>query len=250
MTEPATIAGNGATSAAGPERMRAVVADYIASVHMAYVRQARTLPPATQGRMPLLSGATLHVAAAGTRHLHVIGTWQRLGGGQRGAAATVDGETDGLHWTLAFFDPVIVPALGRVDESGGPAFDEVRRVLGIGAHVYHLTLAPSSGLTLHHAEHTGTGLANAHATAARELDTLARLVGPDREWLARELDGALGAGLPRAAALLARALAPDDDTVLALAARAEAGVAPDPAELRRTVLAAVRRREPDSGDPR
>lgn len=226
--------------------MRTVVADYVAALHAAYARQARTLTPATQGRMPLLSGERLHVAAAGTRHLHVIGTWERLGGGLRGAAATVDGETDGLRWTLSFFDPVIVPALGRVDEAGGPAFDEVRRVLGIATHVYHLTLAPASGLTLHHAEHTGTGLANAHATAARELDALARLVGPEREWLARELDGALAAGLPRAAALLARVLAPDDEAVSALAARADAGAAPDPTELRRTVLAAVRRGAPGS----
>jgi hypothetical protein len=230
--------------------MRQAVADYVAGLHEAYVRQARTLAPADQARMPLLAGGSLSVAAVGTRHLHIVGTREALGGGQRGTMATVEGETGPLHWSLAFYDPVVVPALGLVDESGGPAFEEVRRVLGITTHVYHLTLHPKSGLSGHHAAHTGTGLANAHAAAVREVEAIERAVGEEREPLARELAGALAAGLSRAAALVARSLAPEDEAVVTLAVAAEGGAPIDPTELRRAVLRAVRPGALSEGDQR
>lgn len=241
MTEPIVAAG--ATGPAGPERMRRAVAEYVSAVHAAYVRQARTLPATVQGSMPLLAPGPLFVAAVGTRHLHVVATREPLGGGQRGTTATVEGEVETLRWTLAFFDPVVVPALGLLDEQAGPAFEDVRRVLGIGTYVYHLTLHPQSGLDAHHAEHTGAGLANAHATAARELDAIVRSVPADRSPLARELGGALVAGLPRAATLVARELAPADAGVAALAAAAADGQPVDPAEVRRAVRLAL---TPDS----
>lgn len=230
---------------AGPERMRQAVADYVTAVHDAYLRQARTLPPAGQATMPLLAGGQMHVAAAGTSQLHVIATREPLGGGQRGEMASVDGTAGPMRWRLAFYDPVVVPALGWVDERDGPAFEEVRRLLGIGTHLYHLTIQPGSGLTAHHAEHAGTGLANAHATAVREAQAIERAVeaaDPNRAALAAEFAGALAAGLPRAAALLALALAPADERVEALAADARAGAPADAADLRRAVLHAVQRR--------
>jgi hypothetical protein len=216
------------------------VADYVSGMHDAYVRQARALAPADQARMPLLGDAPLYVAAVGTRHLHIIGTREALGEGQRGTMATIDGTSGPLRWTLVFYDPVVVPALGLLDESQGPAFEAIRHVLGIGTHVYHLTLHPKSGLSGHHATHTGTGLANAHATAVREVEAIERAVGAERAPLARELAGTLDAGLPRAAALVARALAPADDAVATFAAAAAGGAPVDPAELRRAVLHAVR----------
>lgn len=225
----------------GPERMRQAVADYIAAMHDAYVRQARTLPPADQARMPLMGGGgALSVAAVGTRNLHLICTRESLGEGQRGTMAAVEGASGALHWTLVFYDPVVVPALGLVDEREGPAVEEIRRVLGIRTHVYHLTLHPQSGLGAHHAAHTGTGLANAHAAAVREIEAIERAMGAERAPLVRELAGALTAGLPRAATLVARAIAPTDEAVAGLAAVAESGAPVDPTELRRAVLHAVR----------
>jgi hypothetical protein len=220
--------------------MRQAVADYVTGMHDAYLRQVQTLPPAAQAGMPLLGGGPLYVAAIGTRHLHIVGTHEALGGGQRGTMATIDGASGPLRWTLFFYDPVVVPALGLVDEREGPAFEEVRHVIGIETHLYHLTLDPRSGLSGHHATHTGTGLANAHATAVRELEAIELAVGPERAPLVRELGGALAAGLPRAAALVARALAPTDSAVASIAASASEGGPVDPAGLRRAVVKAVR----------
>ncbi len=55
-----------------------------------------------------------------------------------------------------------------------------------------------------------------------------------------ELVGAVHAGLPRAQVLLARAIAPRDAAVAALADAALAGAAsPDPDEVRKALLASV-----------
>jgi hypothetical protein len=223
----------------GPERMRSAVADYVREVHAAYLRQARLLPPAVQGRLPLLDGAPLHVAAIGTRYLHLVATREALGGGSRGDVVTVDGEAGPIRWRLHYYDPVVVPGLGLVDERDGPAFAEVRAAIGLRTHLYHLTLRPPADLAAHHAGHTGTGLAGAHAAASRDFDTIRRSVGPDRTGLAEELEGACLAGLARAAGLVARQLVPGNPDVEAAAGPPSSG-APDLDALRRTVLAAVR----------
>lgn len=229
------------TSAAepsGPERMRQAVADYVRWVHEAYVTAARTFPPGVQGRMPLLVGGPFSVAAVGTRHLHLVATREALGDAAatgRGPVVAVEGEAPPLRWTIHFFDPVVLPALGLLDERSGPAFEEVRRLLGIRTHIYHLTLQAAS-LAAHHAGHTGAGLAGAHAAAARDFEAIRAAVDGERLALADELEGALIAGLPRAAGLLARTLAPEDGEVARLAAEA----VPDPTALRRAVLHAVR----------
>jgi hypothetical protein len=92
----------------------------------------------------------------------------------------------------------------------------VRRILGLRTYLYHLVVQPGSQLTPHHATHAGAGLANAHATAARELEAI-RAQAPGREELVDELAGATIAGLVRAQALLARAIAPGDKAVEAAA---------------------------------
>jgi hypothetical protein len=214
--------------------MRQAMADFVAAVHEAYLAQARLLPPAAQARLPLLQAQRLTVAAAGARNLHVIGTAESFPA-PVGQEVEVSGAADGLTWELRFFDPVVLPVLGLVAETDGPAPEEVRRVLGVGTYLYHLVVEPGSQLTPHHATHAGTGLASAHAAAARDLEVI-RAHAPGRRELVDELAGATAAGLVRAQALLARAIAPGDEGVAAAAAAADL----QPEALRAALLRALR----------
>ena len=220
--------GRGTMQRTDPSRMRQAMADFVAAVHEAYLAQARLLPPAEQARLPLLQAPELTVAAAGARNLHVIGTGERFPA-PVGQEVEVAGEADGLAWQLRLFDPVVLPMLGLVAETDRPAPEEVRRVLGVGTYLYHLVVEPGSQLTPHHATHAGTGLASAHATAARELETI-RARAPGRQDLVDELAGATTAGLVRAQALLAREIAPGDQAVAA---------ATDPASIRAALVKAL-----------
>jgi hypothetical protein len=216
-----------------PERMRAAVAGYVAALHRAYLAQADTFAPAVRGSLPLLAGAPLHVAAVGARNLHLLATREDLGP-LRGQEVSITDELPGLTWDLRFYDPVVVPDLGLLAEKDGPDYAEVRHALGITTVVYHVVAQPGSGLTAHHAGHVGSGLAAADTAAARDFETIrSRVRG--REGLVDELVGASIAGLPRAQALLARAIAPRDASVAALA---DAPV-PDPVAIRRALLASV-----------
>lgn len=213
-----------------PLDMRAAVATYVEHVHRAYLAQADTFPPAVRGRMGLLTGGPLTVVAAGVRHLHVIGTHETLGP-LRGQEVEIEGSLPGLSWTLRFYDPVVVPALGVIDERDAPAFTQVRHALGLGTVVYHLVAQPGSGLTPHHAGHVGSGLASNDSRVAREFETIrSRVRG--REPLVDELEGAAQAGLKRAQALLARAIAPRNEAVIALAESPD----PDPDAVRKALL--------------
>lgn len=217
----------------GPEDMRAAVAGYVTALHRAYVAQADTFPPAVRGRMPLMTGGPLTVAAVGARNLHLLATREGLGP-LRGQEVELTGELPGLAWTLRFYDPVVAPALGSLDESSGPAYAEVRHALGISTTVYHVVAQPGSGLTPHHAGHVGTGLASNDSAAARDFETIrSRVRG--RELLVDELVGATTAGLPRASALLAKAIAPHNRTVDELVAAER----PDPVAIRKALLEAV-----------
>lgn len=216
-----------------PEGMRAAMARYVRTVHQAYQTTGAGHPPAVRGRMRLLTGPVTVVAAA-AGNLHVIATNEELAPA-RGAEVAVTDEVDGLAWTLRFLDPVVLPELGLVDESGGPAPTEVRRTVGISTHLYHLVVQPGSQLTDHHAGHAGAGLAQDHLADARDYDTIRRHAG-HRTRLVDEMEGAGRAGLPRAQALLAREIAPGDATVAELADAPR----PDATALRKAVLAAVR----------
>ncbi|HEV7205405.1 MAG TPA: hypothetical protein VGN18_12410 [Jatrophihabitans sp.] len=216
-----------------PEQLRAAVAGYVHEIHRAYVDQAMTFTAGGRGRMPLLAAERFTVAAVGARKLHLLATTESLGPLQEPEVA-LDGEYRGLSWQLRFFDPVVVPALALVDESQGPAFDEVRRALGIGTVIYHFVAGEGAGLTAHNATHVGTGLANGHSSIARDFDTI-RSRARGREALVDELAGAARAGLPRAQALLAKAIAPHN-IELARACDAEP---PDPDEIRKALLAGV-----------
>jgi hypothetical protein len=228
----------------GPEDMRAAVAGYVTALHGAYLAQADTFSPAVRGRLPLLtSGGPLTVAAVGARNLHLLATREGLGP-LRGQEVELTGSLPGLDWALRFYDPVVVPALGLIDEREVPAYAEVKHALGVTTTVYHVVAQPGSGLTPHHAGHVGSGLASGHSAAARDFETIrSRVRG--REALVDELIGAAAAGLPRAQALLARAIAPRNPGV---AAAADASP-PDPEAVRKALLDSVGGRREWHPDP-
>ena len=221
------------TEQARPEDMRQAMADYVRTVHQAYLSQARSQPPAVQGRMPLLAGP-FSVVAAGVRNLHVIATRETLPAPQ-GPEVAIEDELEPLAWTLRFYDPVVLPALGMIDESAAPAGDRVRRALGITTYLYHLVVQPGGQLTGHHAGHAGSGLANAHVAEARDFEAI-RAHAKGREQLVDEMEGAALAGLPKAHALLASEIVPGDADLKALSA----GSRPDPDVIRRALLTALR----------
>ena len=222
---------------ADPMAMRKAVAGYVEGIHRAYVKQAATFPPAVQGRLPLLAAGRLTVAAVGARNLHILATTEGLGP-PRGQEVELPGEFEGLAWTVRFYDPVVVPALGLIDESEGPASEKVRGALGIATVVYHVVTQPGSGLSPHHAGHVGSGLASAHSAATRDFERL-RDRARGREALVDEMEGAAVAGLARAQILLARAIRPHDASVgEAVDASLRPGATPDPDGVRKVLLKA------------
>lgn len=142
----------------GPEAMRQAMAAYVRAIHQAYLDAALLLPPAEQARMPLMAAERLTVAAVGARVLHVIGTTEALPRPQGPEVEIVDDlpDTD-MRWTVRFFDPVVLPELGLINESDGPDQEAVRRALGLRTVLYHLAVPPGASLTSHHAMHAGTG---------------------------------------------------------------------------------------------
>lgn len=209
------------------------MADYVRAVHQAYLDASAPLAPAERARLPLVSAERVTVLAVGTRNLHVLATTEPLPAPIGPEVEVVDG-IEGLEWTLRFFDPVVAPGLGLVDESVTPQPQEVRAVLGVRTVVYHLTVPPGGGLTPHHALHAGTGLAHSHAAAVRDLDTIAALA-PTAGPLVDELRGATVAGLPAAQLLLARAIAPASTALAGMDLRTA-----DSESVRRGLVAALR----------
>jgi hypothetical protein len=173
------------------------------------------------------------VAAVAARNLHLLATTEGLGPLRDPEVAT-QADYGGLAWELRFYDPVVLPDLGLLDEREAPAFEEVRRALGVGTVIYHVVAQPGAGLSGHQATHVGTGLANGHSSAARDFETIrSRVRG--REALVDELAGAASAGLAHAQALLARAISPYDEGVRT----ACDAPAPDPDAIRKALLSAV-----------
>ena len=218
----------------GPERLRQAMAEFVTEVHRTYRDEMRSMPPAVQGRLPLVRGVPFQVAAVGVRNLHVVATAEPLGAPGDGQVE-VRGSVPPIEWTLRFYDVTVLPALGRLDETENPAVAGVRRALGVSTWIYHLMVEPGSALDGHRAMHVGAGLANSHAGVARDFDAMRRY-GAGREELVDEMEAATTAGLLRAPAMLASALVPDDERVAELAR----GLRPDPEELRRAVLSALR----------
>ncbi len=213
--------------------MRAAVAGYVQEIHRAYVDQAATFSPGVQGRMPLMTAGRITVAAVAARNLHLLATTEELGP-PRGQEVALAADYGGIGWELRFYDPVVLPDLGLLEEREAPAFEEVKRALGVGTVLYHVVAQPGAGLSGHQATHVGTGLANGHSSASRDFETI-RSRARGREALVDELAGAAVAGLPHAQALLARAISPYDEGVRETC---EAAV-PDPEAIRKAVLTAV-----------
>lgn len=221
------------STSASPEAMRTAMAEYVRAVHQAYLDASAPLSPGDRARLPLVSAGEVTVLAVGARNLHVLATTEQLPA-PRGQEVELDDAIDDLRWRLRFFDPVVVPALGLIDESDVAQPDRVRDVLGVRTVVYHLSVPPGGGLTAHHAMHAGTGLAHTHAAAVRDYDTIAS-EAPAAADLVQEMRGAEIAGLPRAVLLLAREIAPDSEDLAAMSL-----AEPEPSTIRRTLLASLR----------
>lgn len=215
-----------------PEDMRQAMADYVRTVHQAYMSAAAGHPPAVRGRMALLEG-DFTVLAVGVQNLHVLATRESIPAPKGQEVELVD-ELGDLKWKLRFYDPVVLPPLGMIDERNGPAGDDVRRALGVTTHLYHLIVQPGAQLTGHHAGHAGAGLANSHVAEARDFDAIRAHAG-GRERLVDEMEGAAVAGLPTAQALLAREIAPWNPELQQVVKTSTDG-----AEVRRTLLRALR----------
>jgi hypothetical protein len=215
-----------------PEEARAQLRDYVRALHHAYLGGARLLAPGDRAALPLLTAAQVTVVVAAATHLHLIATTDRLPA-PRGQEVAEPDELDGLSWTVRFYDPVVLPELGMIGEQAGADPVAVRRVLGIGDVLYHLSVTPGGGLTVHHAQHAGTALVNEHAAAMRDGESLRALL-PGRADLVDELITAERLGLHHSLRLLAGVLVGGDDAV------AEAIEHGDDAAVRRAVLAAAR----------
>jgi hypothetical protein len=178
--------------------MRDLVRDYVRAVHMTYLDHVAHLPPAERGTLPLVAAGEVTVVAAAAQRLHLIATTDPLPA-PRGPEVEHTDEHRGIAWTVRFFDPSVLPALGVLADDGP---GEVRRVLGIANTAYHLTVAVGGGLTGHHARHSGVALANQHAKMLRDLDRIRRAL-PREQRTVDELGVCARLGLDRAAALLA-----------------------------------------------
>lgn len=187
-----------------PEEMRERLADYVFALHQAYLRHADLLAPAERATLPLVDDRPLTVAVAAARELHLVATHDRLPA-PRGPEVEVSEELAGVPWTVRFFDPSILPELGLVGGADDATL-AVRRVLGVADVVYHLTVSIGGGLTVHHAQHAGVALANQHAAAVRDGQSLRRAF-PGREAWVDEFVRADRLDLPLSARLLARELA-------------------------------------------
>lgn len=192
------------TESASPEQMRSAMAEYVRAIHQAYLDSAGTLPPADRARLPLFSPEPFTVVVVGTRYLHVLATTEALPA-PVGQEVSLDDSLDDLQWTLRFYDPVVSPGLGLIDEQAGPAPELVRETLGIRSVLYHLSVPPGGGLSAHHAQHAGTGLAHSQSAADRDFTTLAQLQ-PSQGMLVSEMYRAHINQMPQALRLLAHEL--------------------------------------------
>lgn len=192
---------NDAGSPARPEAMRDLVRDYISVLHATYLDHVRHLPPAERGALPLLTADRLTVVAAAAHRLHLVATSDPLPA-PHGPEVGFTDDYDGTVWTVRFYDPSVLPALGLLAEDSP---EDVRRVLGISDTVYHLAVDVGGGLSGHHAQHSGVALANQHARTMRELDRV-RSAFPDQLPLVHEFGDCVRLGLDRACALLAAEL--------------------------------------------
>lgn len=143
--------------------MRQAVADYVATVHRAYLSATAQLEPHVARALPLRTAGEFSVLAVGAGDLHLIATSQDLPP-VSGPEVEASDDVGGLRWRLRFYDPVVLPALGALADGTAPGTsDEIRRLLGLTRWLYHLVASPRAGLSAHNAFHAGAALAEGHA---------------------------------------------------------------------------------------
>ena len=216
-----------------PERMRAAVADYVTALHQAYLAQADTFPPAVRGsdaladRRPTARRGGRGAQPAPARDAGRARTAAGPGGGDRRVAAR------------ARLDTAVLRPRGRARaraDLGGRRARLRRGAGGVGHHDRRLPRRRPAGVGAHTAPRGARrrrARGGAHRGGARLRAIRTRV--PGREALVDELVGAAHAGLPRAQALLARAIVPRNPAVAALAEAPN----PDPDEVRKALLASV-----------
>ncbi len=91
--------------------------DYVWTVHTTYLDHVRHLPPGELASLPLVAAGHVTVAAAASRELHLVATTQQLPAPVGPEVALTD-EHRGTRWTVRFYDPSVLPALGVL--SGDP----------------------------------------------------------------------------------------------------------------------------------
>ena len=145
--------------------MRASMASYIRAIHQAYLETVSGRIT-TDGLACLpLAGAPFTVAAVGAGQLHVIAT-RDLTLRPDPREVRVEDTLGPLEWSVRFLDPVVLPALGLVDDSGPSGGRAILKALGLGSVLYQLTSTFDGALSPHQASHAGAGLANAHLAAS------------------------------------------------------------------------------------
>lgn len=165
MSDDARPPTDGPIPAAGPEAMRAAMASYIRAIHQAYLETVSGRIT-TDGLEALpLAGTPFTVFAVGAGQLHVIATRdQTLEPDPR--EVWVEESLGPLAWSVRFLDPVVLPALGLVDDTGPSGGRTILEALGVQTVVYQLTSSLEGALSPHQASHAGAGLANAHLRAS------------------------------------------------------------------------------------
>ncbi len=93
-----------------PEQMRAIVQDYVRTVHAAYLDHSRHLPPGERARLPLVAAGRLSVVAAAGRDLHLVATTDPLPP-LRGQEVDLGDAYQGTGLTLRFYDTSVLPQL-------------------------------------------------------------------------------------------------------------------------------------------
>lgn len=226
--------------------MRELLRDYVYALNKAYLSHVAHLPPAERAALPLAGATSVTVAVAAGRELHLIATPEALPT-PVGQEVELRDDYAGVSWAVRFYDATVLPALGVVGASADGAGDDpaaIRRVLGVADVVYHLSVSIGGGLTAHHAQHAGVALANQHAAALRDRDSL-RHAYAGRAELVEEFAVCERLGMVHAGSLLARAIvgppvglvgavsaAPPEDVAAAIASG-------DLAAVRRALLAAA-----------
>ena len=130
---------------------------------------------------------------------------------------------------------MVLPDLGLLQEQDEPAFEEVKRALGVGTVIYHVVAQPGAGAVGRTTRRTSapgwpTATPPRPATSRRSAPGPAAARRWSTSWPALRI-----AGLPHAQALLARAIAPYDEGVREACELAT----PDPDAVRKAVLTAV-----------